>query len=83
MSIESASLEQHKDKLGYLLKVASVVLIMTAAVWAIFFVAIKDPLGVLTETVLVVLGCMAYAQTKRNNTKIIAFIYLPILCAIY
>ena len=79
MSIESASLEQHKDKLGYLLKVASVVLIMTAAVWAIFFVAIKDPLGVLTETVLVVLGCMAYAQTKRNNTKIIAFIYLPIL----
>ena len=79
MSIESISIEQHRNKLTFLLKVASIVLIVTAAVWAIFFVAIQDLLGVFTEIVLVLLGCLAYTQTKRLNTKIIAFVYLPVL----
>jgi diguanylate cyclase len=79
MSIESSSIEQHKNKLTFLLKVASVVVALTASMWAIFFITIHDWLGAFTESILIVLGCLGYAHTKHNNTKIIAYVYLPIL----
>jgi EAL domain-containing protein (putative c-di-GMP-specific phosphodiesterase class I) len=79
MSIESISVEQHKNKLTFLLKVASIVVALTATMWAIFFVTIQDWLAAFTEFILIVLGCLGYTQTKHNNTKIIAYVYLPIL----
>ncbi len=79
MPIESSSIEQHKDKLAYLLKVASIVIIVTSVSWTIFFIIIQDWLSVVTKALFIVLGYMGYIQNKRNNTKIIGFVYFPLL----
>lgn len=79
MSIESSSIEQHENKLTFLLKVASDVVALTAMIWATFFIIIQDWLGAFTESILIVMGCLGYAHTRHNNTKIIAYVYLPIL----
>jgi len=79
MTIESRSIDQYKDKLTYLLKVATIVIAVVSMVWTTFYFFIQNWLGVAMEGVLTVQGYMAYWYTKRNNTKIIADEYFPLI----
>ena len=79
MAVENASIEQHKNKVTYLLNVATIVITVVAISWAIFFISIQDWLSLAMESTLVVLGYMGYWNNKRNNIKIIAHVYFPLL----
>jgi len=79
MAIENVSIDQHKNKVTYLLNVAIIVITVVAISWAIFFISIQDWLSLAMESTLIVLGYMGYRSNKRNNIKIIAHVYFPLL----
>lgn len=79
MTIENSTLEKHKDKLTYLLEIASIVITVAAVTWTIFFILIQDWLSAIIESTLSLLGYIGYWHTKHNNTKIIAHVYFPLL----
>ena len=79
MAIENVSIDQHKNKVTYLLNVATIVITVVAISWAIFFISIQDWLSLAMESTLIVLGYMGYRSNKRNNIKIIAHVYFPLL----
>ncbi len=79
MTIENRSSDQHHNKLAYLLKIASIVITVISLLWTVFYFSIQNWLGVIMEAALTMLGFMGYWHTKRNNTKIIAYVYFPLM----
>ena len=79
MTTKHNLIEQHNNKLVYILKIASIVITVISLLWTVFYFSIQNWLGVIMEAALTVLGFMGYLQTKRNNTKIIVYVYFPLL----
>ncbi len=79
MTTENRYIEQYKNKLTYLLKLATIVIAVASIAWSTFYFFIQNWLGVAMHGVLTVLGYMGYWHTKRNNTKIIADVYFPLM----
>ena len=79
MTTEKGSIEQYKNKLTYLLKLATIVIAIASIAWSTFYFFIQNWFGVAMHGVLTVLGYMGYWHTKRNNTKIIADEYFPLM----
>ncbi len=79
MSIENISIEQHKNKVTYLINIATIVITVVAISWAIFYISIQDWLSLAMESTLIVVGYLGYWNNKRNNIKIIAYVYFPLL----
>lgn len=78
MDTEYQSIEQQKAKLTYLVKVAAIVITVSAIAWTIFFAVNESWLGVIDESIYIFIGGLTYRLNDKNNTKKIAYVCLPL-----
>lgn len=69
MAIENVSIDQHKNKVTYLLNVATIVITVVAISWAIFFISIQDWLSLAMKRPLLCWVTWVTAATNATISK--------------
>lgn len=72
-------IEQHQAKRTYLVKIGTLVIAIAGIVYTAFYIASKNWVGAIFESIFIYIGYMAYKENSRNNSVAIAHVYFPML----